>query len=378
MLLAGFFGLFFGCSEKDNDGGKESIKVPEPAQLEQVVSSNETNGNSTVRFSTTGPWSSSIEEVTKANDVASWVSISPDRGSAAGDYEISISLLPNTTTETRKARIKIICDATVITINIEQKGINEPVAGERRIRELRMIDPDNEKEITQIEYDTEGRPVTFKTYSEENILIYSVSFTYNSDQLICKEKDYEENGSTPDEDITVFNIENGFVVSGESDEGASSYLWEYDELGYKTKYTEQYSMGYVDEGGNITTFKETDITNYEWNNGVLIRANEYEENTLSRTYAYQYVTQTNKITTLDINAILCEEEYPEILGLTGQRTEQLLGQLVLSNDQWGKDNGTMDFHYEFDDAGYVTKVKGIWTSESATSEQESTLEILYE
>ena len=91
----------------------------------QIVNADETTGKSEVAFVTTGAWTSTITEVntklTKSG-TASWISISPDHGDAAGEYTITISFQENYTSEDRKATITISFDNMDITISVTQRG----------------------------------------------------------------------------------------------------------------------------------------------------------------------------------------------------------------------------------------------------------------
>jgi hypothetical protein len=103
-------------------GDKEE---PNETPFNQTVNADETTGKSGVTFVTSGAWTSTITEVsTKStkSGTASWISISPDHGNAAGEYTIIISLLKNYTGEDRKATITISFDDMDITITVTQKG----------------------------------------------------------------------------------------------------------------------------------------------------------------------------------------------------------------------------------------------------------------
>ena len=82
--------LFASCSDdKDYSGDFGQIKVPDTRQLEQTVSADDTQSARGVTFTTEGAWTSTIAE-TRA-EAPAWISISPDRGDAAGSYTLKNS-----------------------------------------------------------------------------------------------------------------------------------------------------------------------------------------------------------------------------------------------------------------------------------------------
>ena len=82
--------LFASCSDdKDYSGDFGQIKVPDTRQLEQTVSADDTQSARGVTFTTEGAWTSTIAE-TRA-EAPAWISISPDRGDAAGSYTLKIT-----------------------------------------------------------------------------------------------------------------------------------------------------------------------------------------------------------------------------------------------------------------------------------------------
>lgn len=115
--------LFFACGDGDGDnshyGDFGAIKVPDTRQLEQTVTAGGTQTGQGVTFTTEGAWMSSIVP-TRSDE--SWISISPDRGDAAGSYTIRITLSPNPSEESRTATITILCGSSKIEIVVTQQG----------------------------------------------------------------------------------------------------------------------------------------------------------------------------------------------------------------------------------------------------------------
>lgn len=120
--------FFVACSNDDNPS-EQTIIIDSNQQTDQHVYADKQKGTSDVRFTTSGAWTSSISETqvksTNGSSMSDWISISPDRGTSAGDYTISINLKPNYTGAKRSATISINCNGGVININISQDAKTE-------------------------------------------------------------------------------------------------------------------------------------------------------------------------------------------------------------------------------------------------------------
>ena len=124
--------LLASCSDdKDYSGDFGQIKVPDTRQLEQTVSADDTQSARGVTFTTEGAWTSTIAE-TRA-EAPAWISISPDRGDAAGSYTLKITLEPNTSGASRTATIVITCGTSKIEITVTQEGADDPIESNIRI-----------------------------------------------------------------------------------------------------------------------------------------------------------------------------------------------------------------------------------------------------
>jgi len=116
VLTAGAVLVLSSCGDKE-----EPIETP----FNQTVNADETTGKSGVTFVTSGAWTSTITEGTTKSTksgTASWISIDPDHGDAAGEYTITIRLQKNYTGEDRKATITISWDDMDISITVTQRG----------------------------------------------------------------------------------------------------------------------------------------------------------------------------------------------------------------------------------------------------------------
>ena len=127
-LLVAVFGILSSCSKDDNP---PAISVANNQTLTQEVYADNVLGKSGVTFTTTGAWTSRIStsspsgqpvQMSAPANSSDWVSISPDRGNAAGNYTIAISLEVNTTGANRTATITILCNGDEIKITVTQKG----------------------------------------------------------------------------------------------------------------------------------------------------------------------------------------------------------------------------------------------------------------
>ena len=126
MLFVSF--VILSC-DKNDDGETTAITVPNQTELEQTVYADNTTGKSGITFTTTGAWTSSINEssLSRSDKTSSpeWISIDPASGDKAGSYTISISLNKNLTGANRSAIITIICGGERITISITQEATTE-------------------------------------------------------------------------------------------------------------------------------------------------------------------------------------------------------------------------------------------------------------
>ena len=126
LAALGLASAVFTSCKKDHKV-KPSITVSNTEALTQSVFANETQTPQSVTFTTDGAWTSSITSSPSAalKETLTWISISPNSGSKAGDYTITITLETNTSGENRTAYIIISTATTDITITITQKSVTE-------------------------------------------------------------------------------------------------------------------------------------------------------------------------------------------------------------------------------------------------------------
>jgi len=163
-LLVAVFGILSSCSKDDNP---PAISVTNNQTLTQEVYADDEQGKSDVSFTTTSAWTSRIStsspngqsgQMNAPANSSDWVSISPDRGNAAGNYTIAISLEVNTTGANRTATITILCNGDEIKITVTQKGTTKDgdVPGENEETKLRAL-------LVKLYNDTNGDGWTNKT-----------------------------------------------------------------------------------------------------------------------------------------------------------------------------------------------------------------------
>lgn len=107
--------LFAEADDEDDQGGdtSETGGSEEPQKVAKAE----------VAFTTTAPWTSTIEEPTRAPN--SWIKLTPDSGSAAGDYDVVIEIQPNYSGADRSASVVILCGGARSVIKINQKAVTK-------------------------------------------------------------------------------------------------------------------------------------------------------------------------------------------------------------------------------------------------------------
>ncbi|MDR1527842.1 MAG: RagB/SusD family nutrient uptake outer membrane protein [Dysgonamonadaceae bacterium] len=112
--------LFYACDRKEEIS--DSITVNDGQVLTQIIYADELQGQSAINFTTIGTWIASVSEPAYPDKKPTWISISPDNGSEAGNYTLSISVEPNLTRTERTAVITISCEQKSVEISVTQKA----------------------------------------------------------------------------------------------------------------------------------------------------------------------------------------------------------------------------------------------------------------
>lgn len=317
-----------GCND-DGDGDK-SLELTGGTKTEQTVYADQTQKTGSINFTAKAQWSATVSAVTTkaAASGIDWLELSAYSG-GAGDFSLTMTLEPNLTGYDRKARIRIVCGETVITIVVEQKGTKEdgtpPDGGGSAGRLITRIRQDNyylngskpdldgtetfdfsydaAGRVTQIVHtevdDTSGIPgtgsittvtTTAITYGDKSVA-YVVSSTENG-----VESPYKPTGSIVLDD-------KGRAVSGE--------YKDYEFKGDVYEYQRSYSLYYDADSRLVrSVFREEDQTGgteegrLTWENGNPVRVwwgtNMSGADIIDRA---QYGTVANT-TVLDLNWLL--------------------------------------------------------------------------
>jgi hypothetical protein len=130
---------FTGCNSNEDDPGV--ITVTDANTLTQEVYADDMQG-SNVQFTTTSAWMSSI--VTSGNAISvpgsmrtvptealppptsgmnTWISIEPNSGDKAGNYDVTLNVEPNFTGETRSAVVTLISEGQETSISVTQQSV---------------------------------------------------------------------------------------------------------------------------------------------------------------------------------------------------------------------------------------------------------------
>ena len=236
--------LLASCSDdKDYSGDFGQIKVPDTRQLEQTVSADDTQSARGVTFTTEGAWTSTIAE-TRA-EAPAWISISPDRGDAAGSYTLKITLEPNTSGASRTATIVITCGTSKIEITVTQEGADDPIEStpanrimridsrQQTIRNSGDSDPERWTSTSRFTYDDAGRLTCYEwDDTPENSAdamdeVLRISYPdAKTLKLSAETTESPEKGS-----YTVTLDDAGRAVAARSDNGPERWTFAYDGNG---------------------------------------------------------------------------------------------------------------------------------------------------
>lgn len=329
LLVLSFImcGVLAACGDGDGNEPKE-IVLKDGSQASQTIYANETKGKDEgIRFSTTGPWTAEVTEVTTraAGSEVDWLKLNQYSGDKAGDYTLTLTLKENLTGADRKAVIRISCNGTTITISVEQKAkkedgtIPEFQSGKLLSKFQYKIEYDiyggygNERDggIGIFIYDDRNRVVKLdykKEYPDEA----SSTFTY-SDHTITEIYERKINNYIQQREIIYTLDADNKRVESWTDEAFGDWKgWNkhyYDEAGYLmaidmwTEYTDETRPGIS---------KQRDVC--EWKNGNLVKAGEGGE---SRAAALMEYGDIDNTANLDLNFLLTQTEWVSCLVIEG-------------------------------------------------------------
>ena len=315
MKTAKFFMAFIAaallasCSDdKDYSGDFGQIKVPDTRQLEQTVSADDTQSARGVTFTTEGAWTSTIAE-TRA-EAPAWISISPDRGDAAGSYTLKITLEPNTSGASRTATIVITCGTSKIEITVTQEGADDPIEStpanrimridsrQQTIRNSGDSDPERWTSTSRFTYDDAGRLTCYEwDDTPENSAdamdeVLRISYPdAKTLKLSAETTESPEKGS-----YTVTLDDAGRAVAARSDNGPERWTFAYDGNGCCKECT--YS------GDEYHYYPRTVC---RWTGNDLTGLDIYQGKEVDFSYEFEYHADrpnTPALCNLDLNALL--------------------------------------------------------------------------
>lgn len=303
--------LLASCGEKeDHSGDFGQIKVPDTRQLEQTAGSDDTQPAKGVTFTTEGAWTSTITQ-TRADGPA-WITISPDHGDAAGTYTLKITLEPNTTAETREAKITITCGTSKIEIIITQTGSGTPENPDdpsidpspqskwlvSRI-DNETVDIDGDRNLLPIvfEYD-KNRRLTKLIFGETEITGYTISYpdaqTIKIENIPSKDhREYRE----------FYNVT--LDEKGRATEAAIRYI---EDETIELHQTYAYDANGYCLGSDLFNLIQTDLHShmeFTWESGNLTAAHGFDAEQEKVDYTLEYTGYKNdpKLVNLDLNAL---------------------------------------------------------------------------
>lgn len=301
--------LLASCSDdKDYSGDFGQIKVPDTRQLEQTVSADDTQSARGVTFTTEGAWTSTIAE-TRA-EAPTWISISPDRGDAAGSYTLKITLEPNTSGASRTATIVITCGTSKIEITVTQEGADDPIEStpanrimridsrQQTIRNSGDSDPERWTSTSRFTYDDAGRLTCYEwddtPENSADAMDEVLRISYPDAKTLKLSAETTE--SSEKESYTVTLDDAGRAVAARSDNGPERWTFAYDGNGCCKECT--YS------GDEYHYYPRTVC---RWTGNDLTGLDIYQGKEVDFSYEFEYHADrpnTPALCNLDLNALL--------------------------------------------------------------------------
>ena len=314
LSVAILFAMSAGFAACNDDEGNKEVVLKNGAQTTQTIYADETKGkNEGIEFTTTGPWTAEVAEVaTRATDNGiEWLKLNQYSGDKAGDYTLTLTLKQNFTGADRKATIKIMCNSTVTTISVEQKGKKE----DGTIPEIKSA-----KLISKIQYTEE-----YNKYDEEND--YEAIFTYDEQNRVTKMStgDNEDYYSFTYSDKTIvekagedeitYTIDNNRIASWSTEEPEDANGG-YSKQSGTHHYNEDGYLTLVDKTTKVKQNAESEEETYqsqdfgEWNEGNMVKAGDKDDDRCRVSIEYGDVDNTAN---LDLNSFITRTEWLDLL-----------------------------------------------------------------
>lgn len=333
-------GVFAACSDEEEN---KEVVFKDGAQATQTIYADETKTkNEGIEFTTTGPWTAEVTEATtRATDGGiEWLKLNQYSGDKAGAYTLILTLKENFTGVDRKAAIKIMCNNTVTTISVEQKGTKEdgtiPEAKSGKLISKVVVTEEYNK-FPEEDEDTSYEMIF--TYDEQNRLTkitgeYFCSYTYSDETIIEKdgEKEY------------TYTIANGRIESWSTEDLDKKQSGEhhYDKNGYLTLVDMTTNV----KNGTEPAKLEQDFC--EWKEGNMVQAGEKDSDRCYTSIEYGDIDNTAN---LDLNFLLTETEWLDFFafddvrmmkatGYMGKRSAKLMTKVT---DHYNNDYYTYEY-----------------------------------
>lgn len=375
---------FTACSDGEGNDPKE-IVLDEGTQTSQTIYADETaNKGEGIKFTTTGPWTAEVTEVTTraAGSNVEWLKLNQYSGDKAGDYTLTLTLTENLTGADRKATIKIICGSTTITITVEQKGKKEDGS-----------EPDVDPTPTLKQLISK---ITYKRSDDTTIDRSEITFTYDSENRVIggEEIQYRKNGTTEDEGKATWTYTDNTITQYQKSEDGSyssedKIVYTLDATGKVVSWTSESKE--IQNGTTRLDLIENgthhyDADNYlqsvdikskdlqgdtwlesasqdicKWENGNLVFVKNGSGGDGDRYTATMEYGNVPNNANLDLNFCLTQSEWLDCLAF-GEPGIKLFGYLgtrsahLMTKETDHYENYYYTYKYELDDAGNVGKV----------------------
>lgn len=363
--------IITGCSSDDNDDDKEITLSNQSEETQTAFADEETTGNFT--FTAKSSWTANVSE-NKKNKSSSvpWLRLMINGvetyNGDAGTFTMTIDIDQNYSGAERSATIIIkTSNNDEITVTVTQNKSTEAGIVPKLISRVIFHDHDDGEshdydEIYTFTYDNKGRVASYSEFSgHSNETVSSFSFTYETDEIVVQEKDYNNTYTW------TYKLNNkGYVTSLTSNNRPSGYDYmnrvvtlSYDNNDYLNKAT---TVDTQDDGSSDTYY-----TDFIWENGNLTNVDNEE--------FYTYNEYPN-FYNIDINQFIYDqsEEPALILGLAGKTSKNLIDTRRWTNED---PDDLTTIRYEFDDDGYVTKIYATWVDSDSPQEEALWIEVKY-
>lgn len=381
----------FACS--DDDEANEPIRLTGNTETSQVVYADETSKSEGIKFTAKAAWTAVVKDVTPTrSSEVDWLSLNMYSG-GAGEYTLTMTLMPNLTGEDRVAEIVITCAETVIRIRVEQKATKEdgekPEGADKRYVDNIVVEyvecrdelPDIQG-IIEFTYNQVGKVEKISSYVDSNkngivdaderkAMEDELKFTYKAGEVMLVYTGLRE-GTTDD-----YVVQTGeFIVNEDGYVKKATYRDDDWEKTYNISYKDGYFIS-TDDGEKAL-----------WKDGNLVELS-YEDSSYGFVGKSE-VTYGNLLNrpdvSIDLNFVIASTECYSCFcetgnlgakwaGFFGKRSKNMMTkECDISN---GKRSWTSTYEYELDTDGYVTKITSVGNSSTDNSSEKIIFTINY-